>query len=124
TSNKPAPEAPAPKTPAVPARPVLPRLFRNVDWFTLAVTFLFVFIGYYLTLAPEMTLEDSGELAVGSYYAGVPHPPGYPVWTIFTWLWTVLLPINNVAWRVGVGCAFSGALATGLLSMVVSRGSS
>ena len=27
---------------------------------------------------PGPRLEDSGELAVGSFYAGVPHPPGYP----------------------------------------------
>ena len=38
-----------------------------------------VWLGYYLTLAPEVTLEDSGELATGSFYAGIPHSPGYPV---------------------------------------------
>src|SRR5262245_41937496 len=92
----------------------VPPLFRRIDWLALVGTFLFVFIGYLLTIAPEMTLEDSGELATGSFYAGVPHPPGYPVWTIFTWLWTKLLPFNNIAWRVGVGCAFSGALASGM----------
>ncbi|MBC8094468.1 MAG: DUF2723 domain-containing protein, partial [Akkermansiaceae bacterium] len=102
----------------------LPPLFRKVDWLTLGLTFLVVFIGYFLTLAPEMTLEDSGELAVASYYAGVPHPPGYPVWTLYTYLWTLILPFGNIAWRVGVGCAFSGALASGLLALVVSRGSS
>src|SRR4051794_36768975 len=114
-----------PPPPAAPAaRLAPPPLFRKVDWFALIVTFLFVFIGYFLTIAPEMTLEDSGELAVASFYAGIPHPPGYPVWTIYTWLWTVLLPVGNVAWRVGVACAVSGALASGLLAFVVSRGSS
>ena len=68
------------------------------------------FLGsYYLTLAPDLTLEDSGELAVGSFYAGVPHPPGYPVWTIFTYLFTVLVPYSNVAWRVALASAVSGA---------------
>ena len=81
-------------------------------------------VGYYLTMAPELTLEDSGELATGSYYAAIPHPPGYPVWTIYTWLWTVLLPFKNVAWRVAVGEATGGALAAGLLGLLVSRGSS
>lgn len=113
-----------PSTPAVPLTGKVPPLFRRVDWLTFGLTFLVVFIGYFLTLAPEMTLEDSGELAVASYYAGVPHPPGYPVWTLYTYLWTVLLPIGNIAWRVGVGVAFSGALACGLLGLVVSRGSS
>ena len=101
-----------------------PALFRRVDWLTFLVTFAAVWIGYYLTLAPEVTLEDSGELATGSFYAGIPHPPGYPVWTLYTWLWTVLLPFKNVAWRVALGEATGGALAAGLLGLLVSRGSS
>src|SRR5262249_26907289 len=104
------------------ARP-LP-MFRRVDWLTLVITFAAVWIGYYLTLAPEVTLEDSGELATASYYAGIPHSPGYPVWTIYTWLWTVLLPIKNIAWRVALAEATGGALAAGLLGLLVSRGSS
>jgi thioredoxin-like negative regulator of GroEL len=107
---------------AVPAPPG--RLFRGTDWLTFLITFAVVWIGYYLTLAPELTLEDSGELATGSFYAGIPHPPGYPVWTIYTWLWTVLLPIKNIAWRVALGEATGGALAAGLLGLLVSRGSS
>ena len=71
-----------------------------------------------------MTLEDSGELATGSFYAGIPHPPGYPFWTMYTWLWTVLVPFKNVAWRVALGEASGGALAAGLLGLLVSRGSS
>lgn len=101
----------------------VPPLFRSVDWLTFLVTFSFVCIGYYLTLAPALTLEDSGELATGSYYAGIPHPPGYPVWTLYTWLWT-LLPVGNIAWRVALGEAVGGALAAGLLGLLVSRGSS
>jgi hypothetical protein len=70
-----------------PSNPAPPPLFRRIDWLTFLITFAAVWIGYYLTLAPEVTLEDSGELATGSYYAGIPHPPGYPFWTIYTWLW-------------------------------------
>src|SRR5438045_9700417 len=92
-----------------PAR--VPPLFRRTDWLTFLITFAVVWIGYYLTMAPEMTLEDSGELATGSFYAGIPHPPGYPLWTIYTWLWTVLLPIKNIAWRVSMGEATSAAIA-------------
>ncbi len=103
--------------------PKLPPLFRRIDWLTLIATTLLVFIGYYLTLAPELTLEDSGELATGSFYAGIPHPPGYPVWTIYTHIWS-LLPVGNVAWRVAMGEALAGALACGLLAFMVSRGSS
>ena len=117
-TNQPAkPEPPAQK------RIAPPPLFRRIDWAAFVITFIFVFVAYWLTIAPEMTLEDSGELATGSFYAGIPHPPGYPVWTIFTHFWT-WLPIGNVAWRVALAGSFSGAVASGMLAFIVSRGSS
>src|SRR5215467_12423042 len=131
TSKSPPPpsaSSPPPKGPPVkPGPPSIPQpapLFRRIDWLTFLITFVAVWIGYYLTLAPELTLDDSGELATGSFYAGIPHPPGYTVWTIYTWLWTVLLPIKNIAWRVALAEATGGAAAAGLLALLVSRGSS
>src|SRR5271157_1079249 len=125
----PAPGVRAPKTPPPAPAPAavlaeVPPLFRRLDWLAMGLTFGIVWVVYYLTLAPELTLEDSGELVTGSFYAGIPHPPGYPVWTIYSWLWTELLPMGNMAWRVAVAEAFSGALACGLLALMVSRGSS
>ncbi|MEN9732294.1 MAG: hypothetical protein RLZ45_289, partial [Verrucomicrobiota bacterium] len=100
------------------------RLFRPVDWLTFGVVTLVMFATYLLTISPQLTLEDSGELAVGSMYAGVPHPPGYPVWTLYSWFFTVILPFSNMAWRVAVSSAFAGALSVGIIGMLVSRGSS
>jgi hypothetical protein len=117
-------DARKPPTPPAPLPGPVPPLFRKLDWWALAITFGVIWTVYLLTLAPELTLEDSGELVTGAFYAGIPHPPGYPVWTIYSWLWTTLLPIGNMAWRVSVGQAFSGAIACGLLALLVSRGSS
>jgi tetratricopeptide (TPR) repeat protein len=123
-----APKVPKAAVAAVPVSPAAPvrvaPLFRKIDWVTLLITFGVIWVVYFLTLAPELTLEDSGELVTGSMYAGIPHPPGYPVWTIYSWLWTVLVPVGNPAWRVALAEAFLGALACGLLSLMVSRGSS
>jgi tetratricopeptide (TPR) repeat protein len=114
---------PAAKTP--PPAPIrVPPLFRKIDWLALVITFAVIWIVYFLTLAPEQTLEDSGELCTGSFYAGIPHPPGYPFWAIYSWLWTKLLVVGNVAWRVEVGEATAAALACGLVAFMVSRGSS
>ena len=125
TAKTKTPEAtpPAPKPPeAIPTK--TPPLFRRIDWMAFLITTLFVWAGYFWTLAPDLGLEDSGELAVASMYAGIPHPPGYPVWTIYTWLWAHFLPIGNIAWRVALGEATAGAIACGLLGLLVSRGSS
>src|SRR5713226_2529299 len=117
--------APPTKPPAPPPPPVkVPPLFRPIDWTTFGLTFVVMFLSYWWTLAPDLTLEDCGELAVGSFYAGVPHPPGYPVWTIYTWLFTQFLPISNIAFRVAVSSAVAGALGCGLIALMVSRGSS
>src|SRR6476620_10799834 len=107
-----------------PAIPTIPPLFRRIDWLVLLIAFGTVWTIYFLTLAPEQTLEDSGELCTGAFYAGIPHPPGYPFWSIYAWVWTKLLPIGNVAWRVEMGESFAAAMACGLVAFMVSRGSS
>jgi len=99
-------------------------MFRAVDWLAMAVTFGVIWIIYLFTLAPEQTLEDSGELCTGAFYAGIPHPPGYPFWSVYAWFWTAILPFGNVAWRVEVGESFAAAMGCGLLALMVSRGSS
>jgi hypothetical protein len=117
----------APAQPSISPTPKLPRispLFRTRDWLTFILTFFTVWAVYFATLAPEVTLEDSGELVTGSMYAGIPHPPGYPVWTIYSWLWTALVPVGNMAWRVALAEATASALACALISLLVSRGSS
>jgi len=125
-SSKPAPVAVAPAAApvaAAPSGPVAP-LFRRIDWWTALLAFAVVWVVYYLTLAPQVTLEDSGELTTASYWAGIPHPPGYPFWTIYTWLWTVLVPFKNIAWRVELAEASTAAMACGAIALMVSRGSS
>ena len=120
-----APKAAAPKTPVAPPTPVkVPPLFRKMDWIALLIAFAAVWAVYLWTLAPELTLEDSGELCTGAYYAGIPHPPGYPFWSIWAYCWTVIVPFGNVAWRVEVGQSFAAAMGCGLLALMVSRGGS
>jgi hypothetical protein len=97
--------------------------FGRMDWVAALLTFAIIWTVYLCTLAPEVTLEDSGELVTGAYYAGIPHPPGYPVWTIYSWLWTVLIPVGNIAWRVALAEATAGAFSCGLIALMVSRGS-
>jgi hypothetical protein len=77
---------------------------------------------YLATMGPHISLEYSGYLSTVAAYAGVPHPPGYPVWTLYSWLFTRLLPFGNVAWRVAASSAVAAALACGLVALMVSRG--
>lgn len=101
--------------------------FRRCDWWAGWVAFGVTLLAYFFTLAPTVTLEDSGELAVASDYLGVPHPPGYPIWTLVTWIFQLLfhwVKYNghpNPAWSVGLASAVAGAGACGLLALLISR---
>jgi tetratricopeptide (TPR) repeat protein len=101
--------------------------FRRVDWSAFWTTFIISFGVYFFTLAPTVTLEDSGELAVASDYLGVPHPPGYPIWSLVTWFFQWVFHFGdfhgqpNPAWPVGLSSAFFGALACAMLGLLVSR---
>ncbi len=100
---------------------------RKVDWSAFWTCFLISLAAYVYTLAPTVTLEDSGEMVVASDYLGVPHPPGYPIWTLITWFfqwifhWVTYNGHPNPAWSVGLASAVFGALACGILSMLISR---
>jgi transmembrane protein TMEM260 (protein O-mannosyltransferase) len=93
----------------------------RADWWTFGVTSALTFVGYLLTLTPEVTLDWSGILTAGAMYGGVGPPAGYPAWTIYSWLFIHVLPFSNPAWRVAIGSAVAGALACGLVALMVSR---
>ena len=102
--------------------PVWARLFDRTDWLSFWVTTGAALAVYLFTLSSEVGLGNAGIFATGAMYAGVPHPPGYPVWTIYAWLFTRLLPFSNIAWRVAVSSAVAGAGACGMVALMVSRG--
>ncbi|MBN1671698.1 MAG: DUF2723 domain-containing protein [Kiritimatiellae bacterium] len=103
------------------------RFFRGSDWVAFGVTTAAAFGVYLCTLAPTVTLEDSGELIVAAAHLGVPHPPGYPIWTLLGWCFQKLFGFAtyrgypNPAWGVNLMSAFFGALAGGLTAMLVSH---
>jgi hypothetical protein len=83
-----------------------------------ALTFVISFVLYLVTLAPTVTFEDSGELAAAAYNLGVPHEPGYPLWTMLGWAFTHL-PIGDVAYRLNLMSAFFSALGAALVALAV-----
>jgi len=104
------------------AKPAEPhRLFQGVDWFCLGLTSLLSFLVYLFTLAPDVTLEYSGIYCTDAMYPGPSIPPGHPVWAVYGWLFTKLIPFGNIAWRLNVASALAGALTCGMIALLVSR---
>src|SRR5436309_1042773 len=82
--------------------------------------FLVALIVYSWTLAPAVTLTDSGELIVAAYGLGVAHPPGTPLWVMLAHL-ASLAPVGSVAVRINFSSAVFAALACGMLTLVVAE---
>ncbi|MCG3132474.1 MAG: hypothetical protein FLDDKLPJ_03324 [Phycisphaerae bacterium] len=70
---------------------------------------------YVATAAPTVTSEDSGELIAAAYCFGVPHPPGYPLWTLLCGIFLRIFPAGSVGWRANVFSGICAALAAGIL---------
>src|SRR4029450_10468675 len=75
---------------------------------------------YSWTLAPTVTLTDSGELVVVARGLGVAHPPGVPLWIILAHL-ASLVPLGNVAQRINFSSAVFAALTCAMLTLVVAE---
>jgi hypothetical protein len=84
------------------------------------VVFVATLLLYCWTLAPTVTLTDSGELIVVAHGLGVAHPPGFPLWIILAHL-ASLVPFGNVAVRINFASALFAALASAMLTLVVAE---
>jgi hypothetical protein len=93
----------------------------RADWLSLLITTVFVLVAYLFTLAPEVTLGFAGIFSTAAMHGGVPHPPGYLLSTLYGWAFVHLVPISNVAWRMAAASAIAGALACGVIAVIVSR---
>jgi tetratricopeptide (TPR) repeat protein len=82
------------------------------------LVFIASLIVYTCTLAPTVTLVDSGELIVAARSLGVAHPPGFPLYVLLAHLAT-LVPIGGVAVRVNFASALFAALASSVCALVV-----
>jgi tetratricopeptide (TPR) repeat protein len=75
---------------------------------------------YVSTLAPGVGAGDSGELTLAARDLGIPHPPGYPLWTMLARLF-VLLPFGDVPFRVNLLSAVLAAASVGVFHAIAVR---
>ena len=91
---------------------------RKQRWLDLLISILLgagAFVLYASTLAPTVLSGDGGEFQFVPYLAGIAHPTGYPLYTLLGWVWSHLLPVGDVAYRLNLFSAFWAALAVALV---------
>ena len=105
---------------AVPGRHPWNWPFDRADWIPAGIAWLASQVLYFFTAQPNVGLLDSGEFLTAAVHVGVPHPTGYPLWTIFSHLFT-LFPIGNGAWEVNLFSGFCTAIAIGIVALILSN---
>src|SRR5436309_41716 len=74
-----------------------------------------VFAVYAAGACPTIYVGDSGDLVTAVHVLGIPHPTGYPLYVLLGKLWSVLIPVGTVAWRMSLFSAVCAAAACGAL---------
>lgn len=85
------------------------------------LVFLGIFGLFLFTMAPTLTVGDSGEFCASSVILGVPHSPGYPLYCLLGKFFTLIIPFADYAYRVNVMSAFFGALTVTLVFIFLKR---
>ncbi|HXW00919.1 MAG TPA: DUF2723 domain-containing protein, partial [Anaerolineae bacterium] len=83
--------------------------------------FIASFILYLTTLAPSVVtlFDDSLEFQLVTYQLGIAHPTGYPLYTLLGKLFTLIIPVGNIAYRVNLMSAFFGAATVVVLYLLI-----
>jgi hypothetical protein len=112
----------APKTASKSAQSASPeKISRSrTELLCAGAVFVVALLLYTVTLAPTVTLVDSGELIVAAHGLGIAHPPGVPLWVMLAHL-ASLVPFGNVAVRINFSSAVFAALACAMLTLVVAE---
>ena len=75
-----------------------------------------------LTLAPSVTLWDSGEFLAAIQSLGIPHPPGTPLYVVLGKVWSLAFaPIFGFARSINLLSAVCTAAGCGILSSLFAR---
>ena len=84
-------------------------------------SFVFALVlGVYIpTLFLGVPGGDSGELVAEACGLGVPHPPGYPLYTLLGHAFIKTVPLGTPAWRLNLMCSIFGGLAAVFIALSV-----
>src|SRR5437660_1928409 len=75
---------------------------------------------YFLTAARDIVVGDTPELITAAVTLGVPHPPGFPLFTMLGHLFS-LLPLGPIPFRVNLLAATCDALTVGVVYLTALR---
>ncbi len=100
----------------------------QAGFFLLSYILMFIFIYFafiFLFLAFRSALHlfggDSAEFALTGSIWGIPHPPGYPFFTVISNLIVRLVPFSIPSWRISLISSFSTVVSSYILYKILSE---
>ena len=93
------------------------RINPEIKYIQIFFIFAAVFIIYLWSAPRTVVFEDDGLFILSSYFNGISHPPGYPLFTLLGHLST-LIPLGSVAYRVHMLSGLFGALSCVVLYLI------
>ena len=82
---------------------------------------LILFAVYAAGACRTIYVGDSGELVAAVGVLGIPHPSGYPLYVLLGHLWTLLVPLGSIAYRMSLFSAVCAAGACAVLHHLCRR---
>jgi len=110
----------APALPEAPSSPPPAPVTRR-DHGIGALVGLGTLVLYLITLCPTIFVEDSAEFSTAAAIFGVPHPPGYPLYTLLAGLFVRVVRVGDVAYRSNLFSAACGGAAVAVLWLLLRR---
>lgn len=82
--------------------------------------FVLVFITYIVFLCPSLHPRDNPDLLTATITLGIPHSPGYPLFTILGNLFSKI-PLGTLPWRINLMSALFSALSIMVLYFLILK---
>lgn len=92
--------------------------FSQGDRLIALLCFVIALITFWSTAMPNIGLGDDGEMATAALHLGVPHPSGYPLWTISGGLFSKLIPFGNGSWKLNLFSGLCASMAVALVALL------
>ncbi|NOG63614.1 MAG: DUF2723 domain-containing protein [Chloroflexi bacterium] len=96
------------------------RFFQN-RWLMVIVVFIGLLAIYIRTLLPGTVGGDAGEMQYAGPILALTHPTGHPLYVLMGYVWSKIIPIGTVAWRMNLLAAVSGAFSCAIVTAFVYR---
>jgi len=93
----------------------------KTEYLWASLTGLIALAVYWATLAPTVLFADSGEFQFVPWMPAIAHPTGYPLYTLLGWLFSHALPFGDVAYRMNLFSAVTGAFAVSFVFLTTKQ---